>query len=299
VIPSSGRAYRLPLRDDAPLIMGVLNITPDSFSDGGSYPETNDAVTAGLAMAAQGAEILDIGGESTRPGANRITAIDQIGRTQVVISGLRQALDDAGHESVHISIDTTLAPVAQAALDAGAGIINDISSGTEDPAMMALAADRCVPLVLTHMQGEPGTMQQDPTYQHVVDDVARYLSERAKAAIDAGVSPAMVVIDPGIGFGKRLEHNLALLAALDTFVEMGFPTLLGASRKAFIGHLSFEPAEETAGVGRTGGTVATTVLGYQQGVRLFRVHDVRANHQALAVAQAIDASKLSSPASSS
>ncbi|MEM9415849.1 MAG: dihydropteroate synthase [Planctomycetota bacterium] len=275
--------------DETPVLMGILNVTPDSFSDGGCHVDADQAVAHGLMMARDGARIIDVGGESTRPGARRVDADEQCRRVVDVIASLRRALDGESFHGVAISIDTTLASVAEAALDAGASIINDVSAGREDDTMLALAARRGVSVVLMHMLGEPGTMQDAPAYGDVVGEVLAFLQERAAQAERAGVMPERIAIDPGIGFGKTLEHNLALLDGLERFVATGYAVLLGASRKRFIALLDAaegHAAPSNSG-GRLGGTVATTVLGYAAGVRSFRVHDVAANRQALAVASAV------------
>lgn len=259
--------------------MGILNVTPDSFSDGGCYEDGDDAVCRGLALQAEGADIIDIGGESSRPGAERVGAGEQIRRTADVIGVLSRELD-AG---VMISVDTTLASVAEAALDRGAGLVNDISAGRDDPGLLELIATRKVPIVLMHMQGQPGTMQRDPRYEDVVEEVTAFLLDRAESALRAGVDAHDIILDPGIGFGKRLEHNLALLASLPLLVAQGFPVLLGTSRKRFLGDITGarEPLDRVAA------TCATTALGVQAGVSVLRVHDVAQNRQALEVAWAI------------
>ncbi len=276
---------------DRPRVVGILNLTPDSFSDGGAYADVGEAVAAGVAMARQGAAIVDVGGESTRPGAKRVGVEEQKRRVLPAITRLRLELDAAGFHATAISIDTTRSDVAAAALDAGASMLNDISAGREDPSLLTLAAQRGVPIVLMHMRGEPGTMQDAPHYDAVVPEVHNFLAERAEAAIAAGVRASQVVLDPGIGFGKTLAHNLALLASLRELVAAGYPVLLGASRKRFIEALmEADPgAEPRSGRGgdRLGGTVATTAVGVAAGVRLFRVHDVWANHQAATLAWAV------------
>lgn len=278
-----------PPLHDAPAVMGILNVTPDSFSDGGRYVDVESAVAHGLRMARQGAGLIDVGGESTRPGAQRIGAAEQLRRVVDVVRALRAALDAAEFLGVGISIDTTLAPVAEAALDAGASWVNDVSAGREDEGMFALAAARGVPIVLMHMLGQPGTMQDAPAYTDVVGEVEAFLLARAAVAAEAGVAREKVVIDPGVGFGKTLGHNLALLGALDRFVATGYAVMLGASRKRFIAGVSPGTVGGAGGVAaggdveRLGGTVATTVLGGLAGVRYFRVHDVAASRQALDV----------------
>ena len=264
--------------------MGILNVTPDSFSDGGKFDQTGQAVRQGLSMAAQGAAIIDVGGESTRPGAERIDPATQRDRVLPVIRALREALDEH-YPHVAISIDTTRRDVAEPAVDAGAGILNDVSAGRDDAGMFELAAARGLPMALMHMQGQPATMQDAPEYRDVVEDVRRFLIQRVEAASAAGVSREQLVIDPGIGFGKTVAHNLALLAHLDRFVATGQPVMLGASRKGFIGKVS--PGTTETAADRVGGTCATTALAVAAGVRLLRVHDVAANQQAADVAYAV------------
>ena len=272
------KSPRLLLRD-RPLIMGILNLTPDSFSDGGSHTDRGRAVSHALRMVEEGAAIIDVGGESTRPGSERVSAGEQQRRVLDVIKALRQTLPEA----VAISIDTTLSEVARRAVEAGADILNDVSAGTEDPGMLELAADQDLPIVLMHMQGSPGTMQRDPTYTDVVAEVEAYLLQRATAAAVAGIPAEHIILDPGIGFGKTRAHNLALMANLPRFVATGHDILLGASRKHFMGEL----CRETDPGQLLGATCATTVLGVQAGVRILRVHDVMANRQALEVALAV------------
>jgi dihydropteroate synthase len=262
-----------------PLIMGILNVTPDSFSDGGRYAEVEQAVAQGLAMAEQGADMIDVGGESTRPGSKRVDAAEQKRRVLGVIERLRKELS----RNVSISIDTTLSEVAAAALDAGADIINDISAGRDDPAIFALTQARGAGLVLMHMQGTPQNMQDDPHYCDVVAEVASFLAVRARAAEAAGVPRERIILDPGIGFGKTREHNLTLMAQLGRFVELGYPVLLGASRKRFMGSLLNVRVPAQLGPA----TCASTALGVMAGVRIFRVHDVAENRQAADVAWAI------------
>jgi dihydropteroate synthase len=265
-----------------PLLMGVLNITPDSFSDGGQFSDADHAVAHGLQLARDGAAIIDVGGESTRPGSERINADEQIQRVVEPIRRLRLALNKQGFEGVTISIDTTLSPVARAALDAGAGMLNDVSAGREDEAMFSLSAERGVPIVLMHMLGSPGTMQVAPAYDDVVADVLAFLIERADAAVQAGVAREMIWLDPGIGFGKTLDHNLALLGSLARFVETGYRVLLGVSRKRFIAGCCHGFAQPGASE-RLPGTLAANLIGAQTGVHALRIHDVAEHRQALAV----------------
>lgn len=255
-----------------PRIVGILNLTPDSFSDGGRHVEIEAVVEHGLEMVRQGADIIDVGGESTRPGAVRVAAEEQCRRVVQAMRELRTRLP----EEVRLSIDTTLAPVAEAAVNAGADMLNDISAGREDAGMFRLAAERKLPIALMHMQGTPATMQDNPQYQDVVVEVREFLLRRADEAIAAGVTPGQLILDPGIGFGKTRAHNMALLQGLDQLVECGYPVLLGTSRKRFMATLHGGDAP----VDRVGATCATTALGVQAGVELFRVHDVRENRQA-------------------
>lgn len=263
----------------APHIMGILNVTPDSFSDGGKYTAIENALEQTQSMISAGADIIDIGGESTRPGAESVAETEQIKRVVPVIKAIRQKLST----SISISIDTTSSVVAEAALDAGATLINDISAGLNDAAILALAARRNVPIIMMHIQGQPKNMQDTPYYADVVNEVLAYFDKRIQAALTAGVAKHNIAIDPGIGFGKRKQDNLDLLAHLDEFVATGYPVLLGTSRKRFMGSLCDvnEPAELVSA------TAATTALGVMQGVQMFRVHDVKENRQAADVAWAI------------
>ncbi len=264
---------------DKPLIMGILNITPDSFSDGGKYTSIDDAIQQVKRMLAEGVDIIDIGGESTRPGSDSVTAIDQIQRVIPVITAIRQQLKS----DILISIDTTSSAVAKAALEAGANIINDVSAGQDDAAILALAAQTGVPIILMHSQGTPKTMQENPYYEDVVQEVIDALNKHINAALKAGIKKENIALDPGIGFGKRKQDNLDLLAHLDALVALGYPVLLGTSRKRFMGTLCdvTEPSELVTA------TAVTTALGVMAGVRIFRVHDVKENRQAADVAWAI------------
>ena len=263
--------------NNKPLIMGILNVTPDSFSDGGQYSNTSAAMHQAERMLAEGADIIDIGGESTRPGSDAVPAEQQIERVLPVINALRQYTDKL------ISIDTTSSIVAKAALSAGANLINDVSAGQDDPTILTLAATNNVPLVLMHSQGTPKTMQNNPQYEDVVSEVIADLEARINAALAAGIKKANIIIDPGIGFGKRKQDNLDLLAHLQNFVALGFPVLLGTSRKRFMGSICAvdQPSELVTA------TAVTTALGVMAGVKLFRVHDVKENRQAIDVAWAI------------
>lgn len=272
-----------PAAIDRPLIMGILNVTPDSFSDGGRYLEPEAALAHARRMAGEGADIIDVGAESTRPGSVRVPPAEQSRRLLPLIESIRAALPP----QIEISIDTTSAEVAGQALDAGASIINDVSAGQDDPGMFGLARDRRAPIVLMHMRGEPATMQDNPVYSDVVGEVRDFLLARAAAAMAAGVGRDRIIIDPGIGFGKDRTHNLELLAALDVLVATGHPVLLGTSRKRFMGSIC--RVEQHADL--AGATCATTALGVFAGVKIFRVHDVRANRQAIDVAWAIRESR--------
>lgn len=266
---------------DRPGIMGILNLTPDSFSDGGLYTDPEHAVRHGLAMAEQGADIIDAGGESTRPGAKRISPDEQIRRVVPVIRSLREQLD-IQHPGVQISIDTTRVDVARAAVQAGATILNDVSAGREDERMFGFAAELGLPIVLMHMLGAPATMQDEPTYNDVVAEVRDFLLARAQAAMDAGVDRRRIVLDPGIGFGKTVTHNLTLLRSISEFVATGHPILVGASRKRFISAI-----DDSAVGDRLGGTCAVTTHCVMAGVAMLRVHDVAANRQAAGLGMAL------------
>ncbi len=272
-----------PLHGDKPLIMGILNVTPDSFSDGGKYSGLSAAMQQVERMLSEGVDIIDIGGESTRPGADPVAAKEQIQRVVPVIKAIRQ---DAACD-ILISIDTTLSEVAKAALDTGANIINDVSGGRGDEPILTLAAQTGVPIILMHSQGTPKTMQDNPGYQNVVQEVLDALNENINMALKAGVKQDAIVLDPGIGFGKRKQDNLDLLAHLDVLVAMGFPVLLGTSRKRFMGAICdvSEPSELVTA------TAVTTALGVMAGVKIFRVHDVKENRQAVDVAWAIKQSR--------
>jgi dihydropteroate synthase len=261
-----------------PVLVGVLNVTPDSFSDGGDFFDPGKAASRAAAMLDEGAEIIDVGGESTRPGSNPVPQEEEVRRVVPVIQKILAERPDA-----IVSIDTYRAATAEAALEAGARIVNDVTALRGDPRMAAVAADAGCPLILMHMLGEPKTMQHDPRYDDVVREVRDFLAGRAGHAIAAGVEPENIILDPGIGFGKTLEHNLALLRRLDSLVELGFPVLFGASRKRFIGRITgVEDARD-----RVSGTMAANVLAYERCATFFRVHDVRPNREALAVAEAV------------
>jgi dihydropteroate synthase len=262
----------------APLVMGVLNVTPDSFSDGGRYASTEAAVAHGVEMVADGASLIDIGGESTRPGADPVDDDQQIRRVVPVIEALVAQQVDA-----ILSIDTTRAAVAEAAIAAGAGLINDISAGTDDPAMFPLAARRRVPIILMHMQGTPKTMQVSPTYDDVTAEVAGFLNERLIAAEIHGIEPDRILLDPGIGFGKAQPHNLELLRRLRELTVLGRPLVLGTSRKGFIGRITGEPEPGR----RLFGTAATVGWTIANGASIVRVHDVKPMMQVVAMVRSI------------
>lgn len=259
--------------------MGILNVTPDSFSDGGRFAEREQALAQGLALVAQGADILDVGGESTRPGSRPVPPEEQVRRVAEVIRDLRERVP----AHIDISIDTTSAEVARIALDRGATWINDTTAGCAEPAILRLAAERRAPIVLMHHQGTPATMQHDPRYQDVLVEVRDFLAARAEAALAAGVPEENILLDPGIGFGKSAAHNLSLLAGLGRLVDLGFPVLLGTSRKRFMGAV----CQGAAPTELMPATCATTAIGVMAGVRVFRVHDVAANRQAADVAWAV------------
>lgn len=256
-------------------LMGVVNVTPDSFSDGGLYLDPAAAIAHGRELVATGAEILDVGGESTRPGAEPVAAEEEMRRVVPVVEGLRE-LD------CEISVDTSKAAVAAAALEAGAMIVNDVTALRGDPEMAPLCAERGATVVLMHMLGEPRTMQVDPRYDDVVADVKAFLAARLQAATAAGIAEERVWLDPGIGFGKTAAHNMELLRRLGELRELGRPLVIGTSRKSFIGKLDGSAAGE-----RLGGTIASSVLAAVEGAEVLRVHDVAEMRQALAVAMAI------------
>ncbi len=256
-------------------LMGVVNVTPDSFSDGGEYLDPAAAIGHGEAMLAQGADLLDVGGESTRPGAEPVAEAEELRRVVPVV----QALAGAG---ATVSVDTSKAAVAAAALEAGATIVNDVTALRGDPQMAALCAERRAGVVLMHMPGTPRTMQDDPRYEDVVDEVKAFLAGRVEAAVAAGVAEQAIWVDPGIGFGKTLAHNLELLRRLDRLRDLGRPVLVGTSRKSFIGKVDGSPVGE-----RLGGTIASEVLAAAAGADVLRVHDVAETVQALRVAEAI------------
>lgn len=256
--------------------MGVVNVTPDSFSDGGVNLRAEDAIASARRMVAEGAAIVDVGGESTRPGAAPVAPAEQIRRVVPAIEGLVAAGTRA-----QLSIDTTSAVVAEAAVAAGASYVNDVSAFRADPDLAGLVADRGLDCCLSHMRGDPRTMQSEAVYDDVVADVKAFLEERLAAATAAGVAEERVMLDPGIGFAKTLEHNLELLRRLDELVALGRPLVIGTSRKSFLGRLTGKAADD-----RLPGTIATNVLALERGASVFRVHDVGPVADALAVAAA-------------
>jgi dihydropteroate synthase len=264
----------IDLSDNA-LLMGVLNVTPDSFSDGGQFFATEQAVEHGLRMAADGAQIIDVGGESTRPGAAPVSIDEELGRVLPVIKRLRDKI------SAFISIDTTKAPVALAALEAGASIVNDVSGGRADPEMMKVAAKKKAAFVVMHMQGTPQTMQMNPRYDDVVADVVDFFRQQYACALESSIDSMAIAFDPGIGFGKTVEHNLELLANLGRLRIHDHPLVVGVSRKSFLGKI----IGSTDINDRLGPTIAFTALLRQRGANVLRVHDVKENAAALRVAE--------------
>jgi dihydropteroate synthase len=257
-----------------PKLMGVVNVTPDSFSDGGQYMDPTVAIEHGRKLVRDGAAILDVGGESTRPGAEEVGQAEELRRTEPVVNGLR------GEATV--SIDTSKSSVAAAAIEAGASIVNDVTALRRDPDLAALCAERGVGVVLMHMPGNPRTMQDDPSYDDVVDDVKAFLAARVEAAVAAGIEEERVWLDPGIGFGKTLEHNLELLRRLGELRDLGRPLVIGTSRKSFIGKIDGSAVDA-----RLGGTIASSVLAAADGADVLRVHDVAEVVEAMTVAGAI------------
>ncbi|MBC7231135.1 MAG: dihydropteroate synthase [Actinobacteria bacterium] len=273
VLKLGGREYDLDRRT---LVMGVVNVTPDSFSDGGLFHDPRAAVEHALRLEEEGADILDIGGESTRPGSDFVTLDEELRRVMPVLEGI---MDRVG---IPVSIDTTKAEVARQALAAGCAMVNDISAMRLDPEMPGLVADKGVPVCLMHMRGMPKDMQVDPRYDDVVGEIAAFLRERAQAAVEAGVDPSAILVDPGIGFGKTLEHNLEILRRLGEFRSLGYPILLGTSRKSFIGRILDLPEDQ-----RVEGTAASVALGIAGGADIVRVHDVREMARVVRVTDAI------------
>jgi dihydropteroate synthase len=274
---TSPRAALAGLSLDRPRIMGILNVTPDSFSDGGLFVDAAAALAQARAMVAAGADILDVGGESTRPGAVEVSDLEEISRTVPVIAAIR------ADDMVPISIDTRKSAVAEAALAAGADVVNDVAAFTHDPALGTIVAEAGCPVILMHAQGTPATMQDNPTYEDVVLDVYDFLEQRIAVAEAAGIARDRIVVDPGIGFGKTLQHNVRLLQAVSVYHGLGCAILLGASRKRFIGTLTGarEPRDRMAG------SVAVALYAVNQGVQILRVHDTLETRQALSLHEAL------------
>jgi dihydropteroate synthase len=275
-------------------LMGVLNVTPDSFSDGGRFLQARAAIEHGRTLVGEGADILDIGGESTRPGAEPVGEVEELRRVLPVIEGLcaeglSGVAGGVGARRAQISIDTSKATVASAALGAGATLVNDVSAFRRDPQMAALVAQSGAQCCLMHMQGQPATMQDDPRYEDVVDDVRAFLEERLRFAVGEGVAEERIMLDPGIGFGKTEAHNLELLRRLHELCTLGRPIVIGTSRKGFLGRILARAAgreEPYAPAERLAATLATNVLAFERGASVFRVHDVAPAREALAVAAA-------------
>jgi dihydropteroate synthase len=268
------RGHRVAL--ERPLVMGIVNVTPDSFFDGGRFYDPQEAVDHAVRLVEEGADLLDIGAESTRPGALPIDEQEERRRLLPVVTAVAKTV------SVPISVDTSKSAVAKAAIDAGAVIVNDVTALRGDPSMADVVAEREAGLVLMHMQGTPETMQQAPHYDDVVGEIGQFLSERVRMAMEHGVARDRIVLDPGIGFGKTLAQNIDLLAHLHALVSLGFPLLVGPSRKGFIGHLTHRSVED-----RAWGTASVVALAVQQGAKIVRVHDVRPMKDVVTVASAI------------
>lgn len=260
------------------MLMGIVNVTPDSFSDGGKLLEPEAAVAQALELQEDGADLLDFGAESTRPGADAVADEDQLKRLGPVIKAFRK------QSQLPVSVDTQSAEVARACLDLGADIVNDVSAMRHDDGMASLVSQQGCPVILMHMLGTPRTMQADPSYDDVVRDIVAFFEERLRACDQAGIERSRVWIDPGIGFGKTLEHNLELLRRLDAFVKLGVPVLIGHSRKSFIGKITGELVPER----RVGGSLAAGLIAIKNGASVLRVHDVAAHKQALAVWDALE-----------
>jgi dihydropteroate synthase len=276
--PDAGPGFR---------IMGVVNVTPDSFSDGGHYLDAAAAIAHGLELEAEGAVMLDVGGESTRPGAAPVAEPEELRRVIPVIEGLI-----AGGSNAQISIDTSKATVAARALASGATLVNDVTAFRGDPEVAVVVAEAKADCCLMHMLGTPRTMQLDPRYDDVVGDVKAFLEERMSFAIDHGIDEERILLDPGIGFGKTVEHNLELLRRLGELVELGRPVVIGTSRKSFLGKITGREVDD-----RVAATVATNVLAYERGARVFRVHDVAPVNDALIVTAATVSARWTTPTS--
>jgi len=262
---------------ERPIIMGIVNVTPDSFSDGGDAFSFDDAVARGLRLAAQGADIIDVGGESTRPGAEPVSIDEEISRTQAVVARLTAS-------KIKVSIDTRHGDVMRAAIDAGACIVNDVTALEGDKRALEVVAKSDASVVLMHMQGEPGTMQKNPVYMDAAKEVFEYLKKRVEVCEKAGIARERIAVDPGIGFGKNLEHNLQILKTLNMYQSLGLALLLGVSRKSFIGTISGEATAKD----RLPGSLAAGIWGINNGVNILRVHDVAETVQALKVFSAIE-----------
>ncbi len=265
------------LRSNRPVIMGILNVTPDSFSDGGRFIAKQQAVEHALVMQSQGADIIDVGGESTRPGAEPVSVDDEISRVVPVIQAIRQ------HSQIPISVDTSKPEVMRAAVAAGASLVNDVFA-LRAPGAVEVCAELAVPVCLMHMQGEPRSMQQHPQYQDVVAEVSEFLLQRAQVCVDQGIAKHSIMLDPGFGFGKTIAHNLQMLANIRVFCDLEFPVLVGISRKSMLGAILDRPVEE-----RLSGSIAAVVLAWQRGARFFRVHDVAETVDALRLCEAVAA----------
>jgi dihydropteroate synthase len=270
-------------------VMGVINVTPDSFSDGGRYLDTRIAIEHGLELEAEGAAILDVGGESTRPGAGPVSESEELRRVIPVIEGLIERGAKA-----QISIDTSKRAVAARALATGAALVNDVTALRGDPAMAGVVAAAGAECCLMHMLGDPRTMQDNPRYDDVVGDIKAFFEERMTFAIRSGIAEERILLDPGIGFGKTIEHNLELLRRLGEFLDLGRPLVIGTSRKSFLGRLTGRASTDD----RLAGTIATNVIAYERGARVFRVHDVGPVHDALTVASATVSPPWTTPTSS-
>ena len=260
-----------------PSVVGVVNVTPDSFFDGGVHHAPEDATAAARRMVASGAALVEVGGESTRPGSKRVSLDEELRRVTPVLAALASEMP--------VSVDTSKAEVARRALALGAVMVNDVTALRADAELAGVVASAGAYLCLMHMRGEPRTMQDDPRYDDVVSEVAAFLAERLAVALDAGVAEERICIDPGIGFGKTVEHNLELLARLDELVALGRPVMVGASRKRFLGRILGDPSAMT---GPVSASVAASVLAYERGASLFRVHDVREHVEALVAARAVE-----------
>jgi len=278
------RDYRLDLGQRT-LVMGIVNVTPDSFSDGGQFFERERAIDHGLAMAQEGADIIDVGGESTRPYSDGVSKEEEMDRVIPVIEALRKEV------AVPISIDTIKAEVAREALRAGASMINDISALRFDPEMVKVAAAAKVPVVLMHMKGTPSDMQKDPTYERLIPEILAFLEEAVRCGLAGGIQEEMIIVDPGIGFGKTFDQNLEVIRDLHRFHSLGRPILLGTSRKAFLGHILNKQTHE-----RDAGTMATVAAGVLNGAHIVRVHNVKKAIETVKVIDAVKRGRASDPA---